>query len=128
MVISEGQEDAAQGKVGKQKIRSEPTGTSRGRKSQKRVLQATTELVTVPIQILTGRMNGPLPTDAHTPSKRKPATQIPRPVTINKKQDNKAAQMDLNPEDYYKVRVDKDLCRKIDLGCGMEAQEVEKVL
>lgn len=128
LTILEGQEDRPQGKARKQKIITGTGGERRRAKSQKKVLQEGTELVTVPIQFQPSRISGPFSQEAHIPTKRKPATQIPRPHGDNNKRANKPAQLHLNPEGYYTVQVDKSLCTKIGLDCGLTAQEIEKAL
>lgn len=128
LTISEDPQDRPHGKQRKQNITAGASDGGKSGRGQKKVLQEGTALVTVLIQLQTGRISGPSPQEAHPPSKRKPATQLPRPRGDNKKKPTKAAQLHLNPEGYYTVQVNKFLCRKIGLDCGLTAQEIEKAL
>lgn len=88
-----------------------------------------TALVNVPIKMLTGRINGPSSSRATSAqTKRKPASQMQRPDGINKKPTNSLAQVELNPEGFYKVRVDSGLCKTIAQGCGLSVSEVHKAI
>lgn len=87
------------------------------------------QLVNVPVKIVTGRLQGPTTMGSNNiaPTKRKPAVQIPKAVS-NSTKPAKQARLQLDPEGYYKVKVDKSLCKSIGEECGLQAMDVERAL
>ena len=117
-----------------QRRSTSPTEVPQGIPRRKATRAETSGLVDVPIQLVSSpnqqpNCDGPILQHKRKPSEHVPIQNRPRDVyNRSTTADAKQARVDLNPEGFYHVQINRGHCERIGKGCGVPTEDVIQMI